>query len=98
MIFVPLAFLSGVTGAFFKALSITMAVALALSFLVAWWLVPMLVEQLAHRADGRGRGARRAPAVSCRATAACSKPVCARPLADVSARSWRWRRSGSLAS
>ncbi|HEX3918816.1 MAG TPA: efflux RND transporter permease subunit [Caulobacteraceae bacterium] len=49
VIFVPLAFLSGVTGAFFKALSITMAVSLAFSFLVAWWLVPVLVEQLARR-------------------------------------------------
>ena len=39
MIFVPLAFLTGVTGAFFKALSITMGVALIISFLVAWWLV-----------------------------------------------------------
>ena len=46
VIFVPLAFLTGVTGAFFKALSITMAVALTLSFLVAWWLVPVLVERL----------------------------------------------------
>jgi len=46
VIFLPLAFLTGVTGAFFKALSITMAVALTVSFLVAWWLVPMLVEQL----------------------------------------------------
>jgi multidrug efflux pump subunit AcrB len=49
VIFVPLAFLTGVTGAFFKALSITMAVALTLSFLVAWWLVPVLVEQLVKR-------------------------------------------------
>ena len=50
VIFLPLAFLSGVTGAFFRALSITMAVALTLSFLTAWWLVPILVEQL-----GKGR-------------------------------------------
>jgi CzcA family heavy metal efflux pump len=49
VIFLPLAFLTGVTGAFFKALSITMAVSLALSFLVAWWLVPVLVEQLVQR-------------------------------------------------
>ena len=49
VIFVPLAFLSGVTGAFFKALSITMTVALVLSFLVAWWLVPVLVELLIKR-------------------------------------------------
>jgi len=46
VIFLPLAFLGGVTGAFFQALSITMAAALALSFLVAWWLVPVLVEYL----------------------------------------------------
>lgn len=49
VIFLPLAFLTGVTGAFFKALSITMAVALTLSFLVAWWLVPVLVQQLVKR-------------------------------------------------
>ena len=46
VIFVPLAFLTGVTGAFFKALSLTMAVSLLLSFLTAWWLVPVLVERL----------------------------------------------------
>jgi multidrug efflux pump subunit AcrB len=46
VIFLPLAFLTGVTGAFFKALSITMAVALLISFLTAWWLVPVLVERL----------------------------------------------------
>ena len=49
VIFLPLAFLSGVTGAFFKALSVTMTVALVLSFLTAWWLVPVLVEQLVKR-------------------------------------------------
>lgn len=49
VIFLPLAFLTGVTGAFFKALSITMAVSLTLSFLIAWWLVPVLVEQMVKR-------------------------------------------------
>lgn len=49
VIFLPLAFLTGVTGAFFKALSITMAVALTLSFMVAWWLVPILVDQMLRR-------------------------------------------------
>ncbi|HSZ52505.1 MAG TPA: efflux RND transporter permease subunit [Caulobacteraceae bacterium] len=49
VIFIPLAFLTGVTGAFFKALSITMATSLTLSFFVAWWLVPVLVEQLGGR-------------------------------------------------
>lgn len=42
IIFAPLAFLSGVTGAFFKALSLTMAVALIVSFFVAWLVLPLL--------------------------------------------------------
>lgn len=46
VIFVPLAFLSGVTGAFFKALSLTMAAGLAISFLVTWLAVPLLAEFL----------------------------------------------------
>lgn len=46
VIFLPLAFLSGVTGAFFKALSITMAIALAFSFLMAWWVIPALAKEL----------------------------------------------------
>ncbi len=45
IIFVPLAFLSGVTGAFFKALSITMASALFISFLVTWLAVPILCDR-----------------------------------------------------
>ncbi|MBV9509187.1 MAG: efflux RND transporter permease subunit [Caulobacteraceae bacterium] len=49
VIFAPLAFLGGVTGAFFKALSITMAAALAISFLAAWLLTPVLVERLSRR-------------------------------------------------
>jgi len=42
IIFAPLAFLSGVTGAFFKALSLTMAASLIISFVVAWLAVPLL--------------------------------------------------------
>ena len=42
VIFVPLAFLGGVTGAFFKSLSITMASALVISFLLAWIVVPLI--------------------------------------------------------
>ena len=45
IIFVPLAFLSGVTGAFFKALSVTMASALFVSFLVTWLAVPILCDR-----------------------------------------------------
>jgi multidrug efflux pump subunit AcrB len=44
IIFAPLAFLSGVTGAFFKALSLTMAASLAISFLIAWFGVPVLAD------------------------------------------------------
>ncbi|MDE2148659.1 MAG: efflux RND transporter permease subunit [Gammaproteobacteria bacterium] len=46
IIFVPLAFLSGVTGAFFKALSLTMAAGLVVSFVLAWAAVPLLAAML----------------------------------------------------
>ena len=46
VIFVPLAFLGGVTGAFFKSLSITMASALVISFSLAWLVVPLLAATL----------------------------------------------------
>jgi multidrug efflux pump subunit AcrB len=46
IIFAPLAFLSGVTGSFFKALSLTMAISLMISFLVAWLATPLLVRAL----------------------------------------------------
>ena len=51
IIFIPLAFLSGVTGAFFKALSFTMASALILSFLVTWLAVPLLADHLLKTQD-----------------------------------------------
>jgi CzcA family heavy metal efflux pump len=44
VIFVPLAFLSGVTGAFFKALSLTLASALIVSFFAAFFVVPLLAD------------------------------------------------------
>ena len=44
VIFVPLAFLTGVTGAFFKALSITMAGGLLISFIVTAVGVPLLAD------------------------------------------------------
>ncbi len=57
IVFAPLTFLSGVTGAFFKALSLTMASSLLISFLVAWLVVPLLSEWLLagrdnHSPDG----------------------------------------------
>jgi CzcA family heavy metal efflux pump len=51
IIFVPLAFLSGVTGAFFKALSLTMAGALVISFFAAWFVVPLLADYLVTDRD-----------------------------------------------
>ncbi|MBA2593251.1 MAG: efflux RND transporter permease subunit, partial [Gammaproteobacteria bacterium] len=46
VILAPLAFLTGVTGAFFKALSFTMATSLILSFFVAWLIVPILSARM----------------------------------------------------
>jgi CzcA family heavy metal efflux pump len=55
LIFLPLAFLTGVTGAFFKALSLTMAIALTASFLLAWLVVPILMERLYRRGSAHQR-------------------------------------------
>ena len=49
IIFAPLAFLSGVSGQFFKALAATMAAGLFFSFLLAWLVVPLLVDRLLAR-------------------------------------------------
>lgn len=51
IIFVPLAFLTGVTGAFFKALSLTMASALVFSYITAWLAVPLLADHLLTEKD-----------------------------------------------
>ena len=51
VIFVPLAFLTGVTGAFFKALSLTMAAGLLISFLVSWLAVPILADHFLGEKD-----------------------------------------------
>src|SRR5213082_16299 len=53
IIFAPLAFLSGVTGAFFKALSLTMAASLIISFVVAWLAVPLLADHFLNENDAR---------------------------------------------
>jgi CzcA family heavy metal efflux pump len=59
IIFAPLAFLSGITGAFFKALSLTMAASLVISFLIAWLAVPILADRFLDERDAsqedRGR-------------------------------------------
>ena len=51
IIFVPLAFLGGVTGAFFKALSLTMATSLVISFFFAWLALPLLADHLLGARD-----------------------------------------------
>ncbi|MGC9259206.1 MAG: efflux RND transporter permease subunit [Phycisphaerae bacterium] len=51
IIFAPLAFLSGVTGAFFKALSLTMAASLLISFFMAWLAVPVLAARFLNQRD-----------------------------------------------
>ncbi len=51
IIHIPPAFLSGVTGEFFKALSLTLASALVVSFLVAWVAVPLIAARLLTERD-----------------------------------------------
>src|SRR6266702_8660694 len=51
IIFTPLAFLNGVAGAFFKAMSLTMAASLIISFIVAWLAVPILCAAFLKRRD-----------------------------------------------
>ena len=46
VMFVPLAFLSGVTGAFFKFLSLTMASSLIISYLLTALVVPLLAHSI----------------------------------------------------
>jgi multidrug efflux pump subunit AcrB len=46
IVFLPLSFLTGVTGAFSKALSVTMAAALAISWAMTAFVVPILVRRL----------------------------------------------------
>jgi multidrug efflux pump subunit AcrB len=46
IVFLPLSFLTGVTGAFSKALSVTMGAALAISWAMTAFVVPILVRRL----------------------------------------------------
>ena len=61
IVFLPLGFLTGVTGAFFKALSLTMASALAISYLLTAFAVPVLARRIIDFSrwhDGGGRESR----------------------------------------
>ncbi len=57
VIHIPPAFLSGVTGEFFKALSLTIAVSLVVSFGVAWAVVPILAGHLLSAKDAHANDA-----------------------------------------
>lgn len=51
IIFAPFALLSGVTGAFFKALSLTMAASLIVSYLIAWLAIPVVSASFLGKKD-----------------------------------------------
>ena len=51
IIFLPLAFVSGVTGSFFKALALTMTIALALSLVYARFVIPLLAAHWLRHKD-----------------------------------------------
>ena len=51
IIFIPLAFLGGVTGGFFRALAVTMAAALAISLVFALFIAPLLARAWLRDAD-----------------------------------------------
>ena len=48
LVFLPLAFLTGVTGAFFKALSLTMAAALVISYILTALAAPLLTRLIVN--------------------------------------------------
>ena len=79
VIFAPLAFLSGVTGAFFKALSLTMAASLAISFLIAWLGVPVLAEHFLTERDANQKEGGRLTARIHRAYEQLLRRLLARP-------------------
>jgi len=51
VVFIPLAFLGGVAGSFFRPLALTMAVTLSVSFLVSLLAVPLLARSLLRTED-----------------------------------------------
>jgi multidrug efflux pump subunit AcrB len=57
IVFVPLSFLSGVTGAFSKALSITMGAALVISYLMTALVVPVIARRIINFRRWRDPGA-----------------------------------------
>ena len=65
VIFFPFALLSGVSGAFFRPLALTMALALAVSYVLSATAVPLAAERLRVGARPRkARARRRAPRIA----------------------------------
>jgi CzcA family heavy metal efflux pump len=56
IIFLPLAFVSGVTGGFFKALALTMTIALGLSLLYARFVIPLMAASWLRDKDVASAG------------------------------------------
>jgi CzcA family heavy metal efflux pump len=54
VVFLPLAFLDGITGVFFRALALTMVVSLLTSLVLAATLTPSLAGWFVSRGEGRG--------------------------------------------
>jgi CzcA family heavy metal efflux pump len=83
IIFVPLAFLTGVTGAFFKALSLTMASGLLFSFAITWLAVPLAAEQLLRAGSREEHGADRVASWLSRSYGALSSWLLRRPIVAI---------------
>jgi len=80
VIFLPLAFLTGVTGAFFKALSLTMAAGLVISFFVTALAVPLLADHFLDQKDANQKEGGRLTAWMHRRYEALMQRVLARPV------------------
>jgi len=53
VVFIPLAFVSGVSGSFFRALAVTLSVSLIASLLLALFLAPILAEHFLPTEEGK---------------------------------------------
>jgi HAE1 family hydrophobic/amphiphilic exporter-1 len=56
VVFVPIGFMSGIVGQFFKQFGLTVVFATIFSLFVSFTLTPMLASRLLRPADGHGRG------------------------------------------
>ena len=81
VVFLPLAFITGVTGGFFKALAVTMVAALTVSLLYARYVLPVIAERWLTKKDAEA--AERGDTVTAaldRRYAAAAKRAFARPV------------------